>query len=117
MPKKVLNILPRAEGSKYHLNFGEDYKVHYNAECATFPMKTTQYVGKLLFVLKEHYESHNGDLVEREQLHLLLESYIYFHFVLKGKGSPKTEMWKLKKMKNNKSSRVASGYKIGHPHK
>eukprot|EP00957_Ditylum_brightwellii_P149488 11383989-Ditylum_brightwellii.AAC.1 len=91
MPKKVFNILPKSEGSKDHLIFGEDYK--------------------------EHYESHHMDLVELEQLPLLLESHIYFHFVLKGKGSPKSEMWKLKEMKNNKSSRVASGYKIGCPPK
>eukprot|EP00957_Ditylum_brightwellii_P140395 10697132-Ditylum_brightwellii.AAC.1 len=91
MPKKVFSILPKVEGSKDHLNFGEDYK--------------------------EHYESHHVDLVEREQLPLLLKSYIYFNFVLKGKSSPESEMWKLKQMKNNKSNRVASGYKIGHPPK
>eukprot|EP00957_Ditylum_brightwellii_P124918 9522977-Ditylum_brightwellii.AAC.1 len=39
MPKKVFNVLPKADGSKDRLNFGEDYKVHYDAECATLPMK------------------------------------------------------------------------------
>eukprot|EP00957_Ditylum_brightwellii_P081326 6186396-Ditylum_brightwellii.AAC.1 len=99
MPKKVFNVLPKSEGSKDHLNFGEDYKIHYNAECVAFPMIKTWYVGKSLLVLKDHYEVHHGDLVQREQPTLLLESYIYFCFVLKGKDSPKSEMWKLKQMK------------------
>eukprot|EP00957_Ditylum_brightwellii_P152711 11624280-Ditylum_brightwellii.AAC.1 len=92
MPKKVFNILPKLEGFKDHLNFEEDYKVHYNAECATFPMTK----------------------LELEQLPLLLESYIYFCFVLKTRGSPNSEMWKLKQVENNKYCRVASGYKKGH---
>eukprot|EP00957_Ditylum_brightwellii_P011602 876816-Ditylum_brightwellii.AAC.1 len=73
MPKKVFKALSKAEGSNDHLNFGEDYKVHYDAECATFPM------------------TKNWDLVKNGQLPLLLEFYIYFHFVLKGKGSPRSE--------------------------
>eukprot|EP00957_Ditylum_brightwellii_P161894 12325592-Ditylum_brightwellii.AAC.1 len=108
MPKKVFNALPKAEGSKDHLNIVEDYNVHYNAECATCPMTKTWYVGKSLSVLEDHYEAHHRDLVENEKLPLLLESYIYFHFVLKGKGSPKSEMWRLKHMK------VTSGCKKGH---
>eukprot|EP00957_Ditylum_brightwellii_P025921 1960864-Ditylum_brightwellii.AAC.1 len=66
MPKKMFNVLPKADGSKDHLNFGEDYK--------------------------EHFESHHGDLVENGQLPILLDSYIYFCFVPKGKGSPRSEM-------------------------
>eukprot|EP00957_Ditylum_brightwellii_P190997 14542783-Ditylum_brightwellii.AAC.1 len=41
MPKKVFNVLPKADDSKDYLNFGEDYKVQYNAECATFPTTKT----------------------------------------------------------------------------
>eukprot|EP00957_Ditylum_brightwellii_P140016 10668990-Ditylum_brightwellii.AAC.1 len=37
MPKKVFIILPKADGSKDHLNFGEDYKVFYNAEWKDSP--------------------------------------------------------------------------------
>eukprot|EP00957_Ditylum_brightwellii_P080437 6117958-Ditylum_brightwellii.AAC.1 len=99
MPKKVFNVLPKADGCKDYLNFGEDYKVHYDAECATFPMAKTWYVSKSLWVLKKHFETHHVDLVDNEKLPLLLESHIYFRFILKGKGSPKSEMWKLKQMK------------------
>eukprot|EP00957_Ditylum_brightwellii_P141479 10778039-Ditylum_brightwellii.AAC.1 len=41
MLKKVFNVLPKSDGSKDHLNFGEDHKGHCNAECATFPMTKT----------------------------------------------------------------------------
>eukprot|EP00957_Ditylum_brightwellii_P065302 4952781-Ditylum_brightwellii.AAC.1 len=32
MPKKMFCILPKSDGFKNNLHFGEDYKLHYNAE-------------------------------------------------------------------------------------
>eukprot|EP00957_Ditylum_brightwellii_P004328 328450-Ditylum_brightwellii.AAC.1 len=95
MPKRVFHILPKSDGFRNHLNFGEDYKVHYNAECPTFPMTRIWYVGKFLQDLKTHYEAHHGDLVKRDELPFYLSptftSTLY--------------------------SRGPSDYKIGHPPK
>eukprot|EP00957_Ditylum_brightwellii_P168492 12825464-Ditylum_brightwellii.AAC.1 len=64
MSKKVFYILPKSDDFKNNLNFGEDYKAHHNAECATFPMSTFWYIGKFLLDLKTHNEAHRRDLVE-----------------------------------------------------
>eukprot|EP00957_Ditylum_brightwellii_P059585 4524072-Ditylum_brightwellii.AAC.2 len=117
IPKKAFHVLPKSDGFKNNLNFGEDYKVHYDAECSMFPMSKLQYIGKFLLDLKTNYEAHNRDLVDSNEPPLLLEPYIYFYFVLKKRGSTNLEIWRLKQAENNKSSRVASSYKIGRPPK
>eukprot|EP00957_Ditylum_brightwellii_P149668 11397473-Ditylum_brightwellii.AAC.1 len=117
IPKKVFHVLPKMDGLKNNLHFGEDYKLCFDTECSLFPMTRLWYVGRFLQDLKTHYEKCHMDLVDRNELPLLLESYIYFHFVLKRRGSPKSKMWRLKRSENEIANRVTSSYKKGHPPK
>eukprot|EP00957_Ditylum_brightwellii_P084364 6416065-Ditylum_brightwellii.AAC.1 len=89
MPNNVFKILPKIEGFSTKLNYGEDYKIHYNTECVAFPTLRTQYLYRYLFVLKSHYKEYHVDLVENNNLLLPLESYIYYHHMLNKRDIPK----------------------------
>eukprot|EP00957_Ditylum_brightwellii_P170078 12946306-Ditylum_brightwellii.AAC.2 len=81
MLKKGFNTLTKIQGFHIKLSVGGDYK------------------------MKAHYKEHHTDLLNSKNLPLLLESYIYYCYMLNKRSIAKSEMLMLKATKKKECER------------